>query len=267
MPAPQAAGARRSHVMVLGKAFSILECINRRNGATAGVIAAATALPRGTVFRIAETLVHDRMLTKDPATGAYWLTSRVLGLSHGYVKERWVPTVMPILKSLEEKLIWPINISTPDGNWMEIRCATDQDNVFVYRGLSAGRRFPMLLDGRPNLLIAYRPPRERKAALQSLFNEFQPEPDYGPWEARMLLQLERMRERGWLASSSPKSHALAVPLIVDKSPFGLLTTWTFPRSTTLGRLRDGSLQPMLEAKIEVEAILSRAADAGPGRRG
>ena len=266
MSAVREADPKRSHVQVLGKAFAILECLNRRNGATAGAIALATSLPRGTVFRLAETLVRERMLTRDPATGAYWLASRVLGLSYAYVQERWVAAVQPTIKELEERLMWPINISTPDGNWMEIRCATDPDNVFVYRGLSAGRRFPMLVDGRANMLIGYRSPRERKAALRSLFSEFQPEPEYKPWEARMLEQLEKARAAGWLASSSTKSNTLSVPLIVNKSPFGLLTMWTFPRSMTLARMRDNSLPAMLEAKAKVEAILAASADARAGRQ-
>lgn len=265
MAAPHA-DPKRSHVQVLGKAFAILECLNRRNGSTAGAIAQATALPRGTVFRLAETLVRERMLTRDPATGAYWLASRVLALSHAYQKERWVSDVEPVIKALEERLMWPINISTPDGNWMEVRCATDPNNVFVYRGLSVGRRFAMLVDDRPNLLIAYRSPAAQRAALQNLFNEFSPEGEYAPWEARMLRHLESAREPGWLASTSAKSHTLSVALLVDGSPFGLLTTWTFPRSTTLAQMRDRSLQPMLEAKAQVEAILSRHFSAGAAAR-
>lgn len=266
MSATQVAQTKRTHVQVLGKAFAILECLNRRNGATAGAIAVATSLPRGTVFRIAETLVRERMLTRDDASGGYWLASRVLGLSRAYVQERWVPAVQPVIKALEERLMWPVNVSTPDGNWMEIRCATDPSNVFVYRGLSVGRRFPMLLDGLPNLLIGYRTLREQRSALQSLYREFQPGAEYKQWEAEMLSHLEEMRRSGWRASSSSKSHALSVPLIVNKAPFGLLTMWTFPRSTTLARMRNSSLQPMMEAKVELEQILSLHAEPGGAAR-
>ena len=248
--------AARSHVRVLGKAIAILECINRRNGLTAGAIAVATGLPRGTVFRLAETLTREGLLTRDPTAGAYWLTHRVLGLSQGYVNERWVPAVLPIIKRLEAQLMWPINISTPDGNWMEVRCATDPDNMFVYRGVSVGYRFPMIVEGRPIPLIGRWPLHERKAILRSLYLEFQPEPDCSAWEARMLTMLDEINQAPWQASSTSKSHTLTVPLIVGCAPFGLLTMWTFPRSMTLARMHLEAVGPMLQGKEEVEAILN-----------
>ena len=71
-------------VRALERGLDLLEGLNENDGADIASLAERTGLPRGTAYRMMETLIAKGFVTKGPDGASYWLTKKVRVLSSGF---------------------------------------------------------------------------------------------------------------------------------------------------------------------------------------
>lgn len=111
-PAPRASG----QINVLVKAFNVLEVMAGIEGpAPLREIAAATKLPKGTLFRILQTLVSLGYAGQSPENGHYHLTSRLSFLGRNARHEELKQLVSPHMRQLSERFNETVNLGVLEG--------------------------------------------------------------------------------------------------------------------------------------------------------
>jgi len=114
------------------RSLSVLTEVNRHNDSTVAEITKYARLPRGTVFRILETLRKAGYLEKNKARGTYRLTNKVKWLSDGFQDlDAFEEAAKPIIHALAEKVLWPVTLTTPRGQDLVSRVTTDLSSPFA----------------------------------------------------------------------------------------------------------------------------------------
>ncbi|WP_029011438.1 helix-turn-helix domain-containing protein [Niveispirillum irakense] len=153
-------------VRAMLRVLDVLQVLNSRNGVTVTDVANAIDLPRTTAYRVLETLCSAGYAMRDGADERYRLTVLVRGLSDGYDDEAWIGEVaQPIVVQLGQKLIWPVSISTNQGNSMLVRLTTDKQSPLALERYNAGVRLPLLNSASGRTYLAFSPPPQRAALL------------------------------------------------------------------------------------------------------
>ena len=95
----------------LQRGLAVLELYNRQNGAKISDIVKILGLPRGTAYRLIETLRRSGYLVKGNARGQYWLAAQVTSLDSEYKREKWIIRVLtPLLEQLSEDVLWSVSL-------------------------------------------------------------------------------------------------------------------------------------------------------------
>ncbi len=153
-------------VRAMLRVLDVLQVLNSRNGVSVTDVANAIDLPRTTAYRVLETLCSAGYAVRDGSDDRYRLTVLVRGLSDGYDDEAWVADVaQPILAQLGQKLVWPVSISTNQGNGMLVRHTTDKQSPLALERYNAGVRLPLLNSASGRTYLAFSPAPQRAALL------------------------------------------------------------------------------------------------------
>jgi IclR family mhp operon transcriptional activator len=145
-----------SRVNSLLKGLKVLEELNRQNGATLNQLARITGFPRGTTYRLLETLRDGKYVAKNEAKGSYALTHAVQGLSDGYGEEAWIKSIaVPHMEALGARVLWPLSIATPSGLWMLLRETTDDNSPLTMKKVPLGLRMPMEVCATGRVYLAF----------------------------------------------------------------------------------------------------------------
>ncbi|WP_323014738.1 IclR family transcriptional regulator [Devosia sp.] len=119
---------------VLVKAFHTLETI-----AEVGEpmplrdIARATGLPKGTAFRILQTLTSLGYASKADGTGHYYLTGRISWLGRNAREEDLKMLALPVMKALHDKYNETINLGVLDGTYVYYVTVLEADRPLSWR--------------------------------------------------------------------------------------------------------------------------------------
>ena len=109
------------------RAVELLKALNRRPVSTVEFLHAQTRLPKPSIVRMMQTLEGCGLVKHAPQHGAYYLTSGVLSLSHGYHSEPMVvEAAAPLLDALTLKVKWPVAIAMLEDLSMVVRYSTIQ---------------------------------------------------------------------------------------------------------------------------------------------
>ncbi len=134
-------------VRSLQRGLAILEYFNVWNRGTVTDIAAAFRLPRGTAYRLVETLRRNGYLTKGAERGQYLLSPLVAELSSAFSAEPWIAETRATLDHVAAVIGWPVSL---------VSCA---DGVLSVRARSASRRTGLRATAFGSSPICKRPTR------------------------------------------------------------------------------------------------------------
>lgn len=110
--------------------------------------------------------MFGRIAVRDGSDDRYRLTVLVRGLSDGYNDEAWIADVaQPIPAQLGTKLVWPVSVSTNQGNSMLVRHTIDKQSPLVLECYNAGVRLPLLNSASGRTYLAFSPTPQRAALL------------------------------------------------------------------------------------------------------
>ncbi|WP_207000404.1 DNA-binding transcriptional regulator [Trinickia mobilis] len=155
----------------LARGLQVLRALNAmENGrATSQQLSEATGLHRTTVRRLLETLADERFVRRSASDDSFRLTLDVRALSEGFTDDERIATVAPpIMGQLMQRVVWPSDLTTPDGDAMIIRETTHRFSPLSFHRAMVGRRLPMLLTAAGRVYFAMCPEAEREDILEVL---------------------------------------------------------------------------------------------------
>lgn len=129
-----------------------------------------SGLHRTTVRRLLETLQQEGYIRRNSSDNSlYQLTLRVRELSEGFRDEQWISALAaPLLGNLLQKVLWPTDLCTLDGDAMLIRETTHKFSRLSFHSAMVGRRLPMLYTSIGRAYLSYCPDEERENILNLL---------------------------------------------------------------------------------------------------
>ncbi len=159
------------NVRGLSRGLRVLQALNamERGRATALQLSQATGLHRTTVRRLLETLVEDGFVRRSTSDDTFRLALAVRSLSEGFTDDERIATVAPpIMGQLMQSVVWPSDLTTPDGDAMIIRETTHRFSPLSFHRAMVGRRLPMLFTAAGRAYFGTCPDAEREDILELL---------------------------------------------------------------------------------------------------
>ncbi|WP_026163886.1 DNA-binding transcriptional regulator [Cupriavidus neocaledonicus] len=163
--------SKYANVRGLSRGLQVLRALNAmENGrATSQQLSDATGLHRTTVRRLLETLLEEGFVRRSTSDDSFRLTLDVRALSEGFTDDERIATVAPpIMGRLMQRVVWPSDLTTPDGDAMIIRETTHRFSPLSFHRAMVGRRLPILLTAAGRVYFSMCPDAEREDILEVL---------------------------------------------------------------------------------------------------
>ncbi|MDX2143035.1 MAG: IclR family transcriptional regulator C-terminal domain-containing protein [Rhodospirillaceae bacterium] len=249
------ASRQKSSVRALIRGLEILRVLNTLNGATPNKVATVTRLPRGTTYRILETLERAGYVARDATDGKYRVTVMVRGLGDGFEDQAWVGEIAaPRMTALGKEVMWPLGLSTLYGTQLLVRYATDRDSVLALKRYSIGHRLSLVSTASGRVFMAFTTPETRETLLDMLAQSTDPKDRMARDRALLNRILAEVRKQGYAQSSTPieGESAISVPVFASGRLLGMLAL----------RYIDSALTTQQVVKRYLARLQETAADIG-----
>ena len=256
-----------TNVRGLARGLQVLRVLNEMEGgrATSQQIAERTGLHRTTVRRLLETLMEEGFVRRSTSDDSFRLTLAVRSLSEGFTDTERVATVAPpIMGQLLQRVAWPSDLTTPDGDAMIIRETTHRFSQLSFHRAMVGRRLPILLTAAGRAYFAMCPDEEREDILELLRSGAGGEEQQALAKNEALVRklIRRVREDGfgsnhgdWTAQA--KIGAVAVAISVDERVLASLNVVFLSRAVSLADATRRYVPELQKAAIEIAAALKQ----------
>lgn len=162
--APASAASRYKPVRGLSRGLDVLRAINfsTKGRATCAELSVSTGIHRTTVRRLVETLQAQGFVRPSESDDTWQLTLKVRELSEGFTdRERISSAATPVMGELLQTVVWPSDLSTPDGDSLLVRETTHRFSPLSFHRAMVGRRLPMLLTAAGRAYFSHCPKQER----------------------------------------------------------------------------------------------------------
>ena len=263
-------GADYAPVRGLTRGLDLLRALNSQEGgrSTLAQLAQATGLHRTTVRRLLETLIAEGYVRRSESDDRYCLALRVRSLAEGFRDEDWISSIAaPALSELLQSVVWPSDLTTPQGAHMVIRESTHRFSPLSFHRAMVGQTLPMLLTAAGRAFFAHSQGEQREQILE-LIRGGGGDNEQARLAAddRFVTQLvARTLERGFASNdgewtSQSKIGALALPILFKNQPVGAVNIVYLNRAVTLKEAIRRYLPALQKAASRIEAQL---ADAPP----
>lgn len=159
------------HVRSVERGLDVLRALNTctKGQASSSDLGKITGLHRTTVRRLLETMTKAGFVRRSESDDSFRLTLKVRELSEGFTDSEWISTIAsPVMGELLQKAIWPSDLSTPNGDVMQIRETTHRFSPLSFHRSMVGRRLPMLMTASGRAYFSYCAEKEREEVLQLL---------------------------------------------------------------------------------------------------
>ncbi|RKP49702.1 DNA-binding transcriptional regulator [Pararobbsia silviterrae] len=268
-----------TNVRGLARGLQVLEALNAMEDgrATSQQIADATGLHRTTARRLLETLVEQGFVRRSSSDDSFRLTLRVRALSEGFTHDERIATLAPpIMGKLLQRVAWPSDLTTPDGDAMIIRETTHRFSPLSFHRSMVGRRLPMLLTAAGRAYFGACPDAEREDILELLRAGAggEEQQSIAMNDALVRNLLRRVKADGfgsnhgdWAAQG--KIGAIAVALHSNGRVLASLNIVFLARAVSLAEAKRRYVPELQQAAIEIVAALEaeEAPRAAVGKAG
>ncbi|MEM9880253.1 MAG: helix-turn-helix domain-containing protein [Pseudomonadota bacterium] len=214
---------RVKRVRSLGRGLDVLRLLNIRNGLSLTQVVQGAKLPRGTAYRLLNTLIAQGFVTRVEPEGRYYLTAKVTTLSDGFATETWPTDVAkPLMAALCDDVGWPVVLATLFGTSMVVRENTDSLTSMVFNVVKPGYRMPLLGSASGWIYLAFCREEERAALLSSVAYEADdPLRYHAVSDTDMHALLERIRHNKYcvLPQRNIRSSVFSVPILDQNARF------------------------------------------------
>ncbi|HEV7274655.1 MAG TPA: helix-turn-helix domain-containing protein [Devosiaceae bacterium] len=246
------------------RALQILRIANQKSIATVNAMHAETGIPRPTIVRMLETLMHEGYVVRDNMCGGYRVTGKVAELSTGYRGiSRVIEIARPLAIGLTRQIKWPIGLGEIDGDAIEIRYWTGTISPFVHTTTVLGKRPDLLTSAMGRAYMAFCSDEERDRQIRAMRMRMPAEFDADK-EAEYRELLARVRSSG-LAMRVPGSGqkrltTFGVPVLEQDRVAAVLSVSFFTASVPRRDVRKAVLDPLIETRVNIEHALAFISD-------
>ncbi|AOZ02611.1 transcriptional regulator [Cupriavidus sp. USMAHM13] len=255
-----------ANVRGLSRGLAVLRALNRMESgrATAQQLSEAAGLHRTTVRRLLETLIEEGLVWRSESDDSYRLTLQVRALSEGFTDDEWISTLAaPLMGELLQRVVWPSDLATPDGDAMIIRETTHRFSPLSFHRAMVGRRLPILLTSAGRAYFAFCSDAERDSVLKVLrAGGGGPEQAALAHDEAFLRRLvQRVRDDGFATNRSDwteqrKIGALAVPVRHGERVLGSLNVVYLAAALGAKEAVERFAAPLQEVAARIEAALA-----------
>lgn len=246
------------------RALHILRIANQRSIATVNALHLQTGIPRPTIVRMLETLMHEGYVVRDNMCGGYRVTGKVAELSSGYRGiSRVIEIARPLAIGLTRQIKWPIGLGEIDGDAIEIRYWTGTISPVVHTNTVLGKRPDLLTSAMGRAYMAFCSDEERDRHIRAMRKQMPLEFDAAK-EAEYRGMLDRVRTTG-LAMRVPgtgqkRLTTYGVPILETGRVAAVLSVSYFTASVPRRDVRKTVLDPLVETRASIEHALAFISD-------
>lgn len=245
-------------VTALLRGLSVLEMVAARGAVSIKELHAATGLPKATLVRLLETLIHAGYVrTSGSDHPAYALTARALGLAGHFDQGRLlVAAIGPILAEFQAAIPWPSDLGVFDRDAMVILETSRRPGVLSV-SRQVGSRVPATLTALGRAYLAFLPEAERRDCLAALRQATGQPKDVKLFEAL----LANARAKGYAASDRENRtdiRALAAPVMDGARVVASVNVIVVAEAVTMLELEKRYAKPLLTAAKKMSAALDAA---------
>ena len=261
---PGAREARYKEVRGLARGLSVLRALNVLSGQEIDVaaIAGVTGLHRTTVRRLLGTLMAGGYVRRSDSDDSFRLARDVRSLSEGFKDEDWIAEVgAKVLAELLVEVVWPSDITTPDGDAMVVRETTHRFSRLSFHRAMVGVRLPMLLTASGRAYLAFCPDTERQHILR-LAGSGDVVPEAAAVSLRQVsAMLRRTRQAGFATNEREWAQqrnvaAIAVPVFLDGRIMGCMNMIYHADAMSLDEAIRRYVVPLKAASGRINALMA-----------
>ncbi|MER8828067.1 helix-turn-helix domain-containing protein [Mesorhizobium sp. M0938] len=241
------------------RALHVLKVLNQKRIATVNAIYADTGIPRPTIVRMLETLMHEGYVVRDNMCGGYRVTEQVAELSQGYSGiSRVIEVARPLSIGLTRKIKWPIGLGVLDDDAIEILYWTGTISPVVHTNTVLRKRADLFKSAMGRAYMAFCDDEERERHIVRLRKSFSME--FGAKEELAFRnRLDRIRRAGY-AVRDPRTEplrmtTLGVAIIERDKVAAVMSVSFFKSSVDPGRIKEDVLAPLLDTRTNIEHAL------------
>jgi len=265
-----------TNVRGLSRGLQVLQALNSMESgrATSQQISDLTGLHRTTARRLLETLMEEGFVRRSASDDSFRLTLQVRTLSEGFTDDERIATIAPpIMGRLLQRVAWPSDLTTPDGDAMIIRETTHRFSPLSFHRSMVGRRLPILLTAAGRAYFAMCPEGEREDILELLRSGAggDEQKALASNDALVKSLIRRVRADGfgsnhgdWAAQS--KIGAVAVAIVSQERVLASLNVVFLSRAVTLADAKRRYVPELQSAAREmVEALEAEIPASGASK--
>ncbi|MDO9405086.1 MAG: DNA-binding transcriptional regulator [Polaromonas sp.] len=198
------------------RAVELLRALNLRPVSTLDFLHGQTGLPKPSIVRMMQTLQRCGLVQHAPQHGAYYLSSGVLALSHGFHSEPMiVEASASLLDAVTLRLKWPLAIAMLEDFSMVVRYSTIPLSPLALRHSTLNVKLSLVSRAIGRAYLAFCPPDQQAALLHALALSENPEDEQARDADAVRAVLDEVRSRGFAMRHPgvwPASNTLAVPV-------------------------------------------------------
>lgn len=264
-------GAVYRHVQGLIRGLSILQALNRSEGGWATILdlSKKTGLHRTTVRRLLETLQAEGYVRRSPSDDSYRLNQKARQLSDGFTDDEWISEIAnPVLGELLQKVVWPTDLCTLDGDSMLIRETTHRFSPLSFHRAMIRQRLPLLFTAAGRAYLAFCGEEERRQLLQLLLAGNDDQAAFARNRVLVTNLIDKIRAQGYATNEGEwnresKIAAIAVPVHHDGHVVATINLVFLKKAMSVADAAEKFLPDLHAAVEKIESGMTERGIAAP----
>jgi IclR family mhp operon transcriptional activator len=169
----------------ISRCISVLQAINRAGDLSLMEIARRAKVPYPTACRIVQTLLHEKLIEREPTRKHYRPTALIHSLSNGFqIRSQLVAVAREHIVALTKLHGWPVSLATRVGQSMVIRDSTHALTSLTFNNYDPGYTLPILECAAGKAYLAHADEDEQEMIIRDIRT------GGGAWDALTMRLLE-----------------------------------------------------------------------------
>jgi IclR family mhp operon transcriptional activator len=153
----------------ISRCIAVLQAINRAGDLSLMEIAKRAKVPYPTACRIVQTLLHEKLIEREPSRKHYRPTPLIQSLSNGFqIRSQLVAVARDHIVGLTSRHGWPVSLATRVGQSMVIRDSTHALTSQTFNNYYPGYMLPILECAAGKAYLAYADDAEREMIVREI---------------------------------------------------------------------------------------------------
>jgi len=223
-------------VEAIARGLAVLEALSDTGWASIGEIKDLTGIDRGSLYRIAETLIGLGYVTRREDDRLLALTPKAHSLGEGLKTDDMVAqAIAPHMRALTEKILWPSDFASFHLGAVRIRHSTHRLSPMSVHSRMIGKQRSLIYSSLGKAILSAMTEEEIRQAGHVLRATNPREADLVASSDRVAQARQEVRKLGYASSigqSQENISAISVPLLADGKLYGAVNIIFFRSAAT-----------------------------------